>query len=101
MRDSGFSLLEVLLATAITATLTAAVLVVITPSQGIAETQPEFADLQQRLRVGVDAIRHDLLMAGAGADAGAHRGSFAQFFAPILPSRRGASAAYDDGPGTF
>jgi hypothetical protein len=100
-REAGFSLVEVLLATAITVTLTASVLTVIGPSQTVAETEPEFVDLQQRLRVGVDLIRHDLLMAGAGADGGAHSGGLVRFFAPILPARRGASAAYDDGPGAF
>ena len=74
-RQSGFSLLEALIATAITVTVTAAVFTVVGSSQGIADTQPEFADMQQRLRVGVDVLRHDLLMAGAGAYAGAASGS--------------------------
>jgi type II secretory pathway pseudopilin PulG len=99
--EAGFSLIEALLAMAITVTLTASVLTVLAPSQTVAETQPEFTDLQQRLRVGVDLLRHDLLMAGAGPDSGPASGSLVRFFAPILPSRRGASPAYDDGPGAF
>jgi len=97
----GFSLLEVLVAMAITVTITAAVLSIISPSQGIALRQPEFADVQQRLRVGVDTLRHDLLMAGAGSYAGTQSGSLVGFFAPVMPYSRGASAARDDGPGVF
>ncbi len=100
-RQSGFSLLEALIAMTITVTVTAAVFGVVGSSQGIADTQPAFADMQQRLRVGVDVLRHDLLMAGAGAYAGAASGSLVARLAPILPFRRGASAAYDDGAGVF
>jgi hypothetical protein len=57
--------------------------------------------MQQRMRVGVDAIKHDLVMAGAGAYSGSQSGSLAGFFAPILPSRQGNLASLDDGPGVF
>ncbi len=57
--------------------------------------------MQQRLRVGVDTIRRDLMTAGAGAYSGSATGSLVGQFAPILPFRRGSSAAYDDGPGVF
>ena len=99
--QSGFSLLEALIATTITVAVTAGVFAVVGSSQGIADTQPEFADMQQRLRVGVDVLRHDLLMAGAGAYAGTASGSLVERFAPVLPFRRGASVAYDDGAGVF
>ena len=99
--QSGFSLLEALIATTITVAVTAGVFAVVGSSQGIADTQPEFADMQQRLRVGVDVLRHDLLMAGAGAYEGTDGGSLVARFAPVLPFRRGASAAYDDGAGVF
>jgi hypothetical protein len=99
--QSGFSLLEALVATAITVAVTAGVFAVVGSSQGIADTQPEFADMQQRLRVAVDVLRHDLLMAGAGAYMGTGSGSLVARFAPVLPFRRGASAAYDDGAGVF
>ena len=100
-RQAGFSLVELLVATTVTVTVMAGVFAVVGPSQGIAETQPEFADIEQRLRVGVDTLRHDLLMAGAGVYSGAGGGSLAGYFAPILPFRRGASAAYDDVAGVF
>ena len=57
--------------------------------------------MQQRLRVGVDTLKHDLLMVGAGAYLGAQSGSLVGFFAPILPSRHGNLASIDDGPGAY
>ncbi|MDA1183612.1 MAG: hypothetical protein O2930_03075 [Acidobacteria bacterium] len=33
------------------------------PALGIFDAQPELADMRQRLRVGIDALAHDLLMA--------------------------------------
>ena len=100
-RQAGFSLLEAVLAISIAITVIGAVFTVLGPSRGIVEAQPEFADMQQRLRVGVDILLGDLMMAGAGAYAGTHTGSLVGQFAPILPFRRGSSAAYDDGPGVF
>jgi prepilin-type N-terminal cleavage/methylation domain-containing protein len=100
---AGFTLVEMIVATAIMLTVTAAVFTVLNPApaQGIFLAQPEMADMQQRLRVGVDALTHDLVMAGAGAHSGSQSGSLAGFFAPILPSRQGSSAARDDGPDVF
>jgi hypothetical protein len=100
-RQEGFSLLEAVLAISIAITVIGAVFTVLGPSRGIVEAQPEFTDMQQRLRVGVDILLGDLMMAGAGAYAGTHTGSLVEQFAPILPFRRGSSAAYDDGPGVF
>jgi hypothetical protein len=57
--------------------------------------------MQQRLRVGVDTLKHDLLMAGAGAYLGSQSGSLVGFFAPILPFRHGNLASIDDGPGAY
>jgi hypothetical protein len=57
--------------------------------------------MQQRLRVGVDTLIGDLVMAGAGAYAGTDAGGLLGQFAPLQPFRRGLSAAYDDGPGVF
>jgi hypothetical protein len=100
-RQAGFSLLEAVLAISIAITVTGGVFAVLGPSRGIVEAQPEFADMQQRLRVGVDTLLRDLVMAGAGVYTGTSTGSLVGKFAPILPFRRGSSAAYDDGPGAF
>src|SRR5712691_8427592 len=87
--EAGFTLVEMIVATAIMMTVTATVFTVLNPAQGIFLAQPEMSDMQQRLRVGVDALTHDLVMAGAGAYSGSQSGSLAGFFAPIVPSRHG------------
>ena len=99
--DAGFTLVEMLVATAVMLAVTGAVFQIMNPSQGMFQTQPEVSDLQQRLRVGVDTLNKDLMMAGAGAYSGSQSGSLMGFFAPIQPSRQGNVAAYDDGPGIF
>lgn len=64
---------ELLVATAITLTVMATVFGLASPAQGIFDAQPELADMQQRLRIGVDALATDLLMAGV----------------PVMPYRAG------------
>ena len=99
--EAGFTLVEALVATTIIVSLTAGVLSVLNPARGVFKTQPEVADMQQRLRTGVDALTRDLLSAGAGAYSGAGTGSLAGYFAPIMPFRRGLDSALDDGVGVF
>ena len=92
-QEDGFTLVELLVSTAIMMTVTAGVFTVMNPSGGIFQAQPEMADVQQRLRVGVDTLKHDLVMAGAGAYSGALSGSLNGFFASIQPSKIGFMAA--------
>jgi hypothetical protein len=99
--DAGFTLIEALVATLLTVVVTAGVLSALNPARGAFKTEPERADMQQRLRVGVDTLSRDLINAGAGAYSGALSGSLAGYFAPILPFRRGLDAAIDDGAGVF
>ncbi len=63
--DDGFTLMELLVAMAITLGLMVALFAVAQPAQGLFDSQPELADMQQRLRVGVDVLAHALLMADA------------------------------------
>ena len=100
-QEDGFTLIELLMATAIMLTVTAGIFTVMNPSGGIFQAQPEMADVQQRLRVGVDTLKRDLLMAGGGAYAGSQSGTLNGFFAPVQPRRIGFLAAYDDPPETF
>jgi hypothetical protein len=58
-----------------------------------ARAQPEAADLRQRLRVAVDMMQRDLLMAGAGNAHGADAGPLADIMPGILPMRTGAKLA--------
>lgn len=100
-QEDGFSLIELLMATAIMLTVMAGIFTVMNPSGGIFQAQSEMADVQQRLRVGVDTLKRDLLMAGGGAYAGSQSGTLNGFFAPVQPRRIGFLAAYDDPPETF
>jgi hypothetical protein len=59
------------------------------PAQGMFAAQPEVMDMQQRLRIGVDTLSKDIMMAGAGTYSGSMTGSLANYFAPILPYRVG------------
>jgi len=99
--NAGFSLLEVLVATAIMLTVTGAIFTLMNPAGNMFQAQPEVVDMQQRLRIGVDTLTRDLMMSGAGAYSGSLSGNLAGFFAPIQPSRQGSIAQYDDGPGVF
>jgi prepilin-type N-terminal cleavage/methylation domain-containing protein len=105
--ERGFTLLEVLVATAILVVVTAAIFGVLDPSAGAFQTQPEVADLQQRLRVGVGQLKHDLMNAGAGSYSGLNDSTNYQtarglvnYFAPILPYVQ-SSDANDNGQGAF
>jgi hypothetical protein len=91
LSPSGFSLVELLLAVAITMAITGAVFAVLDPSRGIMQVQPETDDLQQRLRVAVDMVQKDLLMAGAGPYIGRSGGPLHHYVAPIMPYRAGTA----------
>ena len=88
-REAGYTLIELLLSTAIMLVVTGAVFSIVNPSQNTARVQPEVSDRQQRLRVGADMLYKDLVMAGAGVYQGASSGSLMKFFAPIQPYRTG------------
>ena len=98
-RDRGFSLLEAVIATALTLTVVAGVFAMMHPAQGAFATEPEVADMQQRLRVAVDTLTRDLTTAGTGAYIGSHAGPLIHYFPPVLPFRQGESG--DDAVGTF
>ena len=87
--DAGYTLIELLVSTAIMITVTGAIFSLMNPAQGNAQTQPEVADMQQRMRVGNDTIFKELVMSGAGPYQGPVTGSLVNFFAPILPRRVG------------
>jgi hypothetical protein len=87
--EAGFSVTELLISTAIMLVVTGAIFSLVNPSQGTAQTQPEMADMQQRMRVAADTLFNELMMAGAGPYFGSRTGSLVNFFAPILPRRSG------------
>src|SRR6266851_1034473 len=98
-REDGFSVLEIVIATALMLLVTAGVFSLMDPAHGSFATEPEKADLQQRLRVAADTLSKDLIMAGAGAYLGTSVGALSASFAPVLPFRQGATSA--DPAGTF
>ena len=97
--EGGFSLLETMLAATLMLMVTATVFTTLHPAEGSFASEPEAADMQQRLRVGQEMLSRDLLMAGAGAYAGKQSGPLVSYFPPVLPFRQGARS--DDAAGTF
>ena len=81
--------MEMLIATGIMMTVTGAVFTLMNPTQGTYKAQPEVSDMQQRMRVGVDMLTKDLIMAGAGTYMGTSAGALYNYFSPIMPYRVG------------
>jgi prepilin-type N-terminal cleavage/methylation domain-containing protein len=82
---AGFTLVEMLIAMAVMLIILGGVFQAFNPAQGSFRTQPEVADVQQRLRVGTDRLYNGIVVAGAGIYSGAAVGTLGQFFAPVLP----------------
>ena len=91
--DAGFSLIEMLVATAILLVVTGGIFSLLNPAHGTYRAQPEVSDMQQRLRVAVDDLQRDLVMAGAGTYSGPINGSLINYFAPLLPYTVGTIVA--------
>jgi type II secretory pathway pseudopilin PulG len=89
MTSSGFSLVEMLIATALLTTVVAVTFGLLNPTQGTFQAQAETEDLQQRLRVAADVLAASLRAAGAGPLVGIHRGPLVHSLPPVLPYRIG------------
>jgi len=83
--QGGFTIIELLVATLIMLTVTGAIFTLMNPAQGTFQKEPEVSDLQQRLRVGIDTLQKDIVMAGAGTYSGPLVGALGFFMAPIMP----------------
>jgi prepilin-type N-terminal cleavage/methylation domain-containing protein len=100
--ETGFSLLEVLIAMAAFAAALVPMLYVAGAGQRLARSQPEAGDLEQRVRVGVDKLQRDLAMAGAGPPHGPLAGRLSAYVPAIVPARTGlrspdaALSVFDD-----
>ncbi|MGH9370325.1 MAG: PilW family protein, partial [Vicinamibacterales bacterium] len=97
--EAGYTMVEMLIATLIMVVVTGAMFDLLNPASGMFNSQPEVSDMQQRMRVGIDSMQKDLVMAGAGTYVGASAGALYNFFAPVLPRRSGDIDP--DPPGTF
>jgi prepilin-type N-terminal cleavage/methylation domain-containing protein len=89
-RNAGFTLVEMLIAMVVMLIILGGVFQAFNPATGSFQTQPEVADMQQRLRVGTDRLYNGTVIAGAGIYSGAAVGTLGQFFAPVLPYLVGA-----------
>jgi hypothetical protein len=89
----GFSLTELLIASLIAMAIMGAALSITRQAQHTFESQPEQADVQQRIRVGVEVLRQDLVMAGAGTFLGPALGALNRVLSPVMPYR-----AFGDAP---
>lgn len=81
-RDRGFSLVELIVALGLTLTVIAAIFQLVEQSRRRFAAEPDIVDRQQRVRVAVETLSRDLLMARA-----------------VLPYR--VSGPTPDPPGTF
>ena len=100
--ESGYSLVELMVSTAIMLTVTGGIFSMMNPAQGNSQAQPEAADIQQRMRVGSEVLFKELLIAGAGPYQGPVTGSLIGFFAPVVPRRAGnLNADPSFGAGSF
>jgi prepilin-type N-terminal cleavage/methylation domain-containing protein len=91
--DGGFTLVEILVSTAIIAVAFAVLLQAAAAGQRTARAQPEAAEEQQRVRVAAGMIGRDLMMAGSGLTHGNPIGSLANYMPGILPARTGSRLA--------
>ena len=98
-RSNGFSVVELTVALALTLTVVGAVAAIVNPARSAFAAQSEAVDVQQRLRVGVEALTRELIAAGAGSPVGGQPGPLYDVIPPLMPFRRGASRS--DPPETF
>lgn len=89
----GQGLIELLVATAIGLLVLSVLLQFAVSAHTLTSIEGERADLQQRLRVAIEMIRHDLMLAGAGPSRGLSRGPLNAILPPIVPARVGVSGS--------
>jgi hypothetical protein len=88
-----FSLLETLIALALTVVLMGAAVPLVAANSGVLVAAPEMLDEQQRARLGMEELSRDLGMAGTGLSVGPLAGPLVSSFAPIIPRRMGLTGA--------
>ena len=85
--QTGFTLIEVLIALTILMVAVVPVLWICAAAQRLTRSQSEASDLQQRARVLAEKIQRDLSMAGAGPPDGGLR--LVELLPPVVPARTG------------
>ncbi len=99
LRSNGFSLIELTLAMALLLLVTGGIFQALDPAHGAFQTEPEKADLQQRLRVAAAVLAEAVAGAGAGPSYGPAAGPLVNRLPPVLPLRIGRRNA--DPAGSF
>lgn len=89
-RQAGFSVLELMISMVVMVMVTGAIFQVMSGGQSAFRTQPDVADVHQRLRIAADMIYKDLLSAGAGTYLGNEVGPLSNLMPAIRPHRQGA-----------
>jgi len=87
--EDGWTLIELLLASTLFLIVVAVSLQLVAVGQSVFRFQPAAADVQQRLRVAIEGMSHDLQQAGAGLVVGAEAGPLFQVLPPVRLGRRG------------
>jgi type II secretory pathway pseudopilin PulG len=95
----GFSIVELIVALAVSLLIASAVFAMIAPAGDSFQVQPESADVQQRLRVAIDTLHRDLGAAGAGPATTLGADGARQLAPGTFPFRVGRSNP--DPPGIF
>ena len=93
-REAGLSLLETVMALALTLLVLGALFELASPVASVNRSLPETANVQQRLRHAFDRLHTDLLAAGRGTVL-VSPGPLGRFLPPVVPYRLGLRA--DDG----
>jgi len=86
--DAGFSLLETVIALALTLLVLGALFELASPAASLHRSLPETANVQQRLRHAFDRLHTDLLTAGRGTVL-LSPGPLGRFLPPVVPYRLG------------
>ena len=89
-QQAGYGMVELMVSMVIMITVTGAIFQLVGSGQNAFRTQPEVANVHQRLRVAADMIYRDLLSAGAGPYLGVAPGPLSSRLPPIRPQRHGA-----------
>lgn len=88
-RDSGFSLVEMVIAAAMVLSVAAVTFAFISSHTWIAQSQPEAADVQQRARAAADLLANELANAGASSDYSATDDGLSCCMPALQPRRIG------------
>ena len=99
-RADGFSLVELTLALTLSLAIVSGVFRLVDPASGAFQTQPEVADVQQRLRAAVTAMTRDVGAAGGAPYLAAGTEALSPTpVAAVFPMRLGRTGS--DTPGTY